>query len=271
MSLGETIITDLQADLAGRLNADPYFADVTVLTDRDKDIRAMVSKATGGAGATRKAGKIGACVVVLEPVANDTNANALSGPIETIISIAILENPPINLGASGTGKHCLSLARRIHRVLKLYQPVLMSNPLIPSKPFCHPVESDLAPVAYEVAFHCTETDPTRYQKVSLPIITQAWPDVTITCPTEDVDIYYTVDGSHPWSGNAGATLYAGTFIPQANGLIVIRAAAYKRNGGILWIASDVAAEQYEASAMFLAAPGGSPIISTPGGIPIVTP
>lgn len=226
--MSDTILTDFQADLTHRLAADEFFQDIPVLDERKGDLVPTIEQALGTL--TAVGGKMGLCVVVLSPVGTDEMPDLPNGPLELSIAILVLENVLVNNTAGlGTGKAALTVARRVHRVLKHYTPHGLVGVLIPMKPSLVPVDSELAPVAYEVRFKATEARSIGLVKVSTPTISPtngADPQtVTLSCATAGASIYYTVDGSHPRVGNAAATLYAGPF--QVLDAMTVRAAAFK--------------------------------------------
>lgn len=67
--------------------------------------------------------------------------------------------------------------------------------------------------------------------VDTPVITQDGNNITITCTTEEVSIYYTIDGSNP---TTASNLYSGTFAITAT--CTVKAIAVKEN----WTDSEVA-------------------------------
>ncbi len=263
-------LVEAQQDLTARCLADPYFADITVLTDRIADIDAQVTKAVATLNA-QDGKKPGACVIVLQPVANYANINAVAGPMDTLFTFLVLENPPLNhLDNGGSGKHALHLCRRLVDLFAVYQPLLLVTVLTPQKPCIVPASDPLAPVAYEVRFGAREAGGRAISKVALPEIniTEGPPElfnVSLGCATPDVDIYYTIDGTHPWRGNPTATKFTVPFAPAFTCLI--RACAFKQTlVGTDWIASDVNAKQCFRQ---LATEGGAALgTETPQGISI---
>lgn len=232
--MSDTSLIDLQLDIGGRLTADEGLVDIPVYDERKADIATEIEVALGTL--TGKNGKMGACCVVLQPTASDEMPDAPFGPMKVNLSILVLENVLVNKGATGTGKHALTIARRIHRILKHYIPGGIAACLNPSTPTIVPVENPLADVAYEVRFETTEADPGRELKVATPAISPTSGTVprtvTITCGTSGASIYYTLDGTYPRSGNG--TLYSGPVtVTQA---AMLRAGAYKTG----MIGSDIA-------------------------------
>lgn len=241
--MSETNLVDIQLDAAGRVEADVYFTDITVITDRVKDIATEINKALGLI--KKKDGKSGACVLVKQVVASDEAANAPGGPMNVELEFLVMENPVLNLGANGTQKHSLAIARRLHRIFKHYYAHGHHTPMVPMKPCIVPTVVDVAPVAYSVRFTTRESDitNTQYVKVAMPLIApntgEGGTVVTLSCTTEGAAIYYTLDGTHPRAGNG--TLYGAPFaIPSAGA--TLKTVAYKTG----YIASDLNQAIYTA-------------------------
>jgi hypothetical protein len=231
----DTILTDLQADIAARLSADAFFVDIPVIDERKADVVGDISKALGVL--TVKGGKLGVCAVVLSPTADDEMPDATFGPLEVVMTVRVLENVLFNTGATGTGKAALTVARRIHRILKHYRPVGLAQPLRPRNPGITPVADPLAPVAYEVNFSTTEADAGRELKCAIPTIAAGGTvhpqTVTLATNTGGASIYYTLNGTHPAAGNTAAVLYTVPFSMATAGSV--RACAYLTG----YVASDV--------------------------------
>lgn len=237
----QTELIDLQNEIADRLRADAYFADINVVTDQEPDLTALINRSLGLL--TPETGKLGACVVVELPYANDANANSPLGPLDELITCLVIEHLALNRDTTnnGSGKHARQIARRIHKVCKLFQPQGVATPLVPQKPFLVDVSGQFAnPViqAIEARFGCRESVYSTEQKLSPPTITQGASTITITSSDAGVSIYYSVDGTHPWAGSVNhpstATLYS---VPVANPIAGtrVRACAFKTGT----VASDV--------------------------------
>lgn len=229
------MLLDLQADLVARARADEFIGSVTVLDQRKGQIENEIAGALGLL--TETAGKLGACVILLAPIGDVVYADAPGGPLEMEVTFRVLEDPVLNMDvAGGTLKSAEELAVRIVRVFQHYHPQGLAATLAAKKPTIVPVGDPMARVAYEVRFMTVE-DGSDFDKVSTPALSveegAAPQTVTITCATAEAQIYYTLDGTHPWSGNG--TLYTAPVAVEAAG--ILRAAAFKT--GV--VASDVAA------------------------------
>lgn len=267
--MAETNLFDLAEEITARLNADDYFADVKAIANRAGDVLTELNKSLGLQ--TKKGGKLGACMLVAPIAADEANINALFGPMDIEISVICFEHVQLNKGQQGTNKPGFAIARRAHRVCKLYQPINMATPLTPVKPTIRPAAQALSLLgleltgdiqAWEVRFRAREQDPTVNRKVTLPSITidEETGLVTMACETPGAAIYYTLDGSPPYSSNSAAVLYQEPFSPESQG-VVIRAAAAKAG----WIASDAAWAEYLFQ---LAGESGAPILAE-DGTPII--
>jgi hypothetical protein len=238
--MSDSLLTDLQTDLAARLEADDFFADIPVLTERKADVGSGIGKALGTLAG--KGSRAGVCVILMSPVASAEIPN-LPGPVLDIeLAARVLENVLINTGANGTGKPALTVARRVARLLHHYRAEGLSQIVIADKPTIVPVEDPVAPLAYEIRFRSREGDLEPFAKVAMPAIAPnsgAPPQtVTLTCATAGAAIHYTLDGSHPAATNPAAALYTAPVLVQNP--CTLRAGASKT----ACVASDTARADY---------------------------
>lgn len=238
MSAPETgeIITKLQQDdLKFVLASDEVFNNVTIVTEDDGDIEAMMSKALGVF--TIKDGGCGVCVIIQQPSGSDQDPGIRSPGLMLDWTLLVLENRLVNKDTAqgGTGKKAWYLARRIVRILKNHRAGGLTMNFSPGQPTIVPLpfgvsvgDRTIPLVAYEVRFRGKEADTTRYTWVANPTISAtsismetgtqvgtAGDTVTLACATADAQIYYTTDLSHPCSQNEAATLYQGPFTVPA--------------------------------------------------------
>ncbi|MCX6994137.1 MAG: hypothetical protein NT011_13485 [Kiritimatiellaeota bacterium] len=105
------------AAIKARIEGHTWFEDITVITEDKGNINNDIEVALGTI--TEKHSKIGACIVLLAPIAKCEHPGAPGPCIEPIIVISVVEDVAINQGATGTGKSALQivemLMRRIHR------------------------------------------------------------------------------------------------------------------------------------------------------------
>jgi hypothetical protein len=238
--VSERTLTLLRDDLAARLNADEWFVDINVLTERKADILAAIEKSLGPM--KTKGGKSGTCVIVMSPVATDEYPDAPAAYLHPQISFRILENPLINNSGVGTKKEALSTAKRVVMLMKHFSSAGVCTGLIPAKPTILPVADPVAPVAYEVSFRTADNDKDVVEKVGPVAISPdggvAPQTVTLACPTGGAAIYFTRDGSFPWVGNSEAALYTAPF--SVNSPATVRAGAFLAGA----IASNVSSSKF---------------------------
>lgn len=227
----EDILTNLQDDLKWPLLADEYFADVNVFDFHHKELESKITNALGVL--TPTGGKIGACVVVLPLQASDEYADASRAhPLTIRVTYRVCEDPVFNFGPSGTLKTAFSIASRLRHVLKHYILEGFASGLVPDgEQFIVPVEDGIAPSCYDVNFTCKEQVDQNLARVMTPriLVDETTGEVELLCDTVDATIYYTIDGSYPFTSarapNTGAIVYTVPFV--AEGEFLLRVGAFK--------------------------------------------
>lgn len=240
-------IAMMQQELADRLAADAYFADITVLTERTADIQNTIDRALKVA--TLKGGKIGAAVVV-GLFSGDVERDGVPGPefSNAALRIQVTEHVLFNSGANGTGKAAVDVSARVAQLLHHYRPTgLGETILITGSDAVQPVppnQLETGTIAYQVRVGLSLT-PAVLEKVAIPGISVAGvglpKTVTLTCATSGAAIYYTTDYSYPSAVNTEATLYAAPF--EISAACLLRVVAHK--SGLA--ASDCAAAEFAAA------------------------
>lgn len=247
--MNESAFIDLQKDVAMRVKADPFFSGVAVITDREEDLSALISSALNVVSPSPDgSGRSGACVIVLQPFANDANIELPGGPLDFVVSILCLEQLLINRDATrGTNKSVRAMAQRLHKLFKHYTANGLFSNFIPQEPFITDASAEIARQleddmlrGLDVRFGTRQFDDELYRKAATPVITTAGGQVTITCATDAVDIWVTFDRSNPAPSaiNPAAVKYTGAFTPP--GPCLIRAGAYRQQATDEWIPSDTA-------------------------------
>lgn len=250
--MNETQFIDLQKDVAMRIKADPFFTSVPVMTDREENIGAQIQTALNVMNPAPDGSDLaGACVIVMQPFANDFQADLPNGPLAHLVSILCLEHLVLNRDATrGTGKSVRSMAERLHKLLKHYTAHGLFSNFVPQDPFITDASEEIAKAlqddmlrGVEVRFGTRSFDDVVYKKVELPVMTYAGGQVSITCATSNSTIYYTTDRSTPApvAINSQSTQYTGAFTPPANCLV--RAGAFRSGQSGLndeWLPSDTA-------------------------------
>lgn len=195
-----------QADFFHRLSSDSFFADVKVLLEAKGDTEADIEQALSVL--LEKGAKIGACVVVLMPTLTNDAPNA-PGPRSIVrMTCQVIDQPLMNLGASGTGKSASQIAERVRMICHHFSTGRGNVYTFAAQ---DPIPMEVGKNSYGVAFTRLGGDaPPR--KVGTPVIAAtadtAPATLTITCATAGAAILYTLDGSPPFSGNPAALTYS---------------------------------------------------------------
>lgn len=227
------ILQQLQLDTAAVLESLPDFVHVpvTVIRPRSKneavEIQTVLNKALSGL--IKKplvTGKSGLAVMVLMTEASLMEESLKRAHLMLNVTLTVIENPMINMGANGTQISCEALALSIVRELHQYD---MGGGIILRARQNDTLEVVNTPglLTYNVHFECehSEMRPTRVKPCS---VSAAGNVITLACVTPDAEIFYTLDRSFPSSsaaGNAASLPYEGPFEVEAP--VVLRAAAYK--------------------------------------------
>lgn len=227
------IIDRLPFDIADRLASDPYFYDIPVVVSEKGSVKAELQRRA--ALAEEKSGKRGAGVVVLQLVADDLNPGLQLGPMKFMPSIQVFENVEMNNDDAGTGKSHRQIARRIRDVLKTVGFVGLVVDFRPASPCIVPTDfSDLGDLVKgsTVHFECIETSGESITVVQPPIFAaDANGHLTISCATVGAQIWFTLDDSYPYPGDADAfegstaKLYSGP-VTMTQAETIVRACAY---------------------------------------------
>ena len=196
-----------QLDFHGRLQADPFFADVAILLEEKGVTEADIAQALAGLNSS-SSGKIGACVIVLAPELSAETPN-LPGPCYDIaMTVQVIEQPLVNRAEGGSG---ITAAQLAERVRQLFHHFFTGDGSVYNFTKMQPLPQAAGQVSYGVRFERGSGDARVDEVVRPEIVTTGDGPViaTITCATPGAAIYYTLDGSYPRAGSEHATLYAG--------------------------------------------------------------
>lgn len=224
-------LEQLQKDLAERLEAEAYFADIGVYVFRPRE-NLEVTEIQGKIDEqlnclVLKAGKGGAAVMVLMPVADAPDANVPGPRLEISVTVRVQEIPLFNMGATGTLKSAEEIGLAVLQAIHHFIPHGVSQMLVAATAALTPNLEFAPKITYDAKFS-TFHGLARPSKVATPQIDGAIPSaVTVACATSGAAIYYTLDGSYPRSGNLGAVLYSTPF--DVTPPVTIRAGAFKIN------------------------------------------
>jgi hypothetical protein len=224
-------LQSFQLDVAARLEASAFFADIPVLIFRPRaaltaaEIQDQINAALGVL--TAQNGKAGLCATVLMPALSTRNQE-LPGPyLHLKCTVRVQENVLVNMGANGTQIPCEDAAIATVQILHLWTPGatagivrIAEEAITPGAPF----EGN---VTYDVLIE-SELDLPCLPKTPQPLITNSGDVVSTACADPDAAIYYTIDGTAPWAGNetypSTGILYTAPFTASTGTLI--RAAAF---------------------------------------------
>lgn len=222
-----------QIDLAALIAGDADFATVAVIREQKGDVDAQILQALSTLN--EKSGKLGACVVVLQPDELPTNPDTPNPELRVRHSVQVFETPLFNAGDNGTGKDVFQLSRRIRQ-------------LVHRRSFGHGVlswqgtenvqQADESRRSRMVTFERLDQE-LPFTRLGAPLIDPeqggAVPQLVTLTPPEGATAYYTLDGSLPVPGAVGTTEYTAPF--NVTEAATLRVAAYKSGA----LPSDVAA------------------------------
>lgn len=235
-SVMDDFIQELHDDVFGALSADPGMLYVPVYQSRtpmpkDADGNPIVGKTMmieeqikkALSGLELKNGKSGIACVVLVPDAEGESVNSAAPAMKLVAKVRVIENRLVNEGPTGTGITASLLSMHVVQMLNrrsfrgrnaLYpdlKRMIVEIPL-PNDERCH-----------EITLYQFVT-PGCLPKVATPVVSEADGQITLSCTTPGAQIWYTLDGTFPGSGNAAAVLYAAP-LTLASGSYTLRACA----------------------------------------------
>jgi len=237
------IIDRLPFELANCLRTDAFFDVIPVVVVEKGNLATEVEKAQ--ALIHEANGKRGVAVLVLQVVADDLSNNLQFGPMQLKPAFQVIENVELNHDDSGTGLSARKVARKIRDVIKTQNMVGLVANMTTGRPCIEPCELKDADgksmgagiVSYQVNFECTEVGQQQMTAVQIPqaILGMPQPPYTfiLTCATPGAQIWYTLDDTFPFNGDAsdyeGSTatqFVTGTPVTIPSAGCILRARAY---------------------------------------------
>jgi hypothetical protein len=224
-------LQQFQLDIAARLEAAAFFVDVPVLVYRARSamtaaqIQDQINAALGAL--TAQNGKAGLCITIMMPQLS-TREQELPGPyLHMACKVRVQENVMVNMGEGGTQIACEDAAIAVAQTLHLWTPGGTAGIIRVAENTIVPVEIVEGYVTYDVAME-SDLDLACLAKTPQPLISASGELISIACANPAAAIYYTLDGTLPWSGNglypSSATNYTNPFSVTAG--TMVRAAAY---------------------------------------------
>lgn len=221
-----SIIESIQLECAQQLQADPFFANLTVLVEHIADLQSQFDQAIGAV--TVVGGKSGAVVVIMTPTA-DANWENVPGPFFDAINVIVLvaENPLVNNDPiSGTGLSALTICEKIAGILHQSFPLAANGPLVAQKPTISRgpnAGDDTSLVQYNLHFRTMGGLRAVPPQLAPVVISNTAGVVTLTSATPGSAVFYTLDGSNASPRGATASLYTAPFTPGAGHTLNARA------------------------------------------------
>jgi hypothetical protein len=209
-------VFQLQSDIYGRLMGHAWFSDVPVLLN-EKGIIADDIENTLKVFTT-KSGKKGAAVIVDRPL-REVNSPNPSGPeFDVIIPISVFEMPLINRATGGTEKTIEEITSEVMHLLHGWRSSPSLGQVYCDKDAVTPVVGTDKIIVTEIQLRSRMRleSPAR---VATPTFSGNAAALQISCNTAGAAIYYTTDGSFPWSGNATAILHGYSLLTES-GIII---------------------------------------------------
>lgn len=247
----------IQQDILGAIQADTFLGTRMGVAVEPGDVTSVINTKIAkviGAGLDGTNG-VGFLVLPIEK-ADDDNASLPGGPLKLTISIQWLENVIINNSLNGTQVPIRVWAAQTEKILKLYTPVGLTQSLVPARPVISEFTDDTNKSLRVgmVEFTAVEADFTLFTRTSRPQITvngsvqasafspnnyqlTGTASAAVTAAA-GATVYYTMDGTHPYQGNATAQIYSGPVAITQPCLFRVRAFVLNQT------ASDTAAANF---------------------------
>jgi hypothetical protein len=203
-----SILSSIQQQCADRLQADPLFANVPVLTERIRDIESEIARALGPLNDQN--GRTGLVAIILTPTAN-VNFENVFGPFfdDIKIVVRVIENVPVNQDANtGTNVAAADAAEKVCSLLHHFQPDNANGPVTAQKPSVA-LGNDPNYLSYDCRFKTSGGLTSVAPQAATPVITQNSGVYSIACATAGAAIFYALDGSNPMPRNGA--LYTASF------------------------------------------------------------
>lgn len=225
-ALTRQLLLRIQNDCFARISSHSYFDDVAVILERKRQTAAEIAKQLGTLKG--RSGKVGAAILVRRPLFFPLPGSP-RGEGEILQTFTALEHPTINTSSIGTGKTSEEIAA------ELFMLFVGCSASVPTQVFSAVPEGTIVPDedfdelnAWSTRMQ-TRGTLQRIERCGEVLITpdegSAPQTITLSCGTSGASIYYTTDGTAPWSGNTAATLYSAPFALAA--AATVRASAFK--------------------------------------------
>lgn len=200
MPANEKFASDMRDALKAMMEADPYYADIAIITERLQNIDAKVESIVGKAG--------GICIVLVTPAFDTPLPNLPGANFDAILFVArVFENVKTN----PTGKEAQHVALYTAAFWSQLKPDTFVNPLKLDSP-CVTLGNDPRFLSYDCNATTnggTAIDIPRLAPVTIDASNLA--AVALAQARPGAAIFYTLDNSFPAPRNPNAHLYLATF------------------------------------------------------------
>lgn len=235
----DKILDRLPFELAAALISDPWFNDIPVIVAVKGNIKREAARAQ--AVVTKRSGKRGVAVIVLQITGSMIYQGVPGGPMRLRPAFQVIEDVELNNDANGVKKSARQVCRKMVDMFNTpFTLVGIAQGFNAADNSIEPVEIKDAPdtvVSEQLNITCEEhiTDIISF---CLPPVVSVVPGsnpplIQIECATPGAQIWYTSDFSYPYPGTpdtgfpeSNAMLYAGPFAAALDAPYKIRAAAY---------------------------------------------
>jgi hypothetical protein len=192
----EKFLSDMRESVRGLMEADPYYADIPIVTERLKDIQGRIDKIVGTAG--------GICIILVTPTLGGQLANVTGANFTDIRFVArvLVDN-----NRNQTGKEALDIAIYTDAFWSQIKPDSLSSVLRPDEP---PIVLGNDPkwLSYDVIFLTEGGTKIQIPRLDMPVLDPSNPDSAILSSTQPgAAIFFTLDNSPPFPRNPAAQLY----------------------------------------------------------------
>jgi|GEM_PF-2539215 len=200
MAANEKFASDMRDALKAMMEADPYYSDIPIITERLQNIDAKVEGIVGKAG--------GICIVLVTPTFAATLPNL---PGANFDAIAFLARVFENVKTNPTGKEAQHVAIYTAALWSQLKPDTFANPLKLDDPAIA-LGNDPRFLSYDVSALTnggTAIDIPRLDAITIDSSNLA--AVVLANSRPGASIFYTLDRSQPAPRNPAAAVYRGPF------------------------------------------------------------
>jgi hypothetical protein len=196
----EKFLSDIRNALGALTEADPYFADIPVITERLKSIQGRIDQIVGTAG--------GIALVLVTPIVGGVLANV---PGANFTGIKVIGRVLENTKRNQTGKEALDIAIYTAALWSQLRPDALSSALRPDEPTIL-LANDPKFLSYDVAFSTEGGTKIDIPTLDAPVLDISNPAAAVLSNTQPgAAMFYTLDGSPPFPRNPSAHLYIAPF------------------------------------------------------------